>query len=282
MEQQLQLLAYEVDFGLIRRSRRGQDSAPAQQTPPRQISIITAVAEADRHFLRQLYSSIRGQDLGPGWAWTWEVQLDGGPRPTEPLFAREFTEPDPRVRMEWQPRAGLPYARNAALARAHGTADYIRAVDADDLLTPTALGDAIAILEADATLGWTTSSIFDLDVDQRLRLVPNEPPQGRLVAGDTMAGWLAHPAALAVEPSTVTVRTELLVEVGGWPALPALVDLGLLAALDATTDGYYLRRQGLMRRAHPGQMSRALEYPGQVEQARPVIEQRYNTMARLR
>lgn len=42
---------------------------------------------------------------------------------------------------------------------------------------------------------------------------------------------------------------------GGWMALPASEDTGLLLALDAVSRGWFTAQTGLLYRKHPGQMT---------------------------
>jgi glycosyltransferase involved in cell wall biosynthesis len=64
-------------------------------------------------------------------------------------------------------------ARNMGLARANG--QYIRALDADDLLTEGALARDISTLEENSDIGWVTSAALDMFPDSSVRGVPTDP-----------------------------------------------------------------------------------------------------------
>jgi hypothetical protein len=52
-----------------------------------------------------------------------------------------------------------------------------------------------------------------------------------------------------------TVPRELLLALGGWMALQAGEDTGLLIAADAMSNGYFLSEPGLYYRKWPGQVT---------------------------
>src|SRR5690606_35533615 len=58
---------------------------------------------------------------------------------------------DGRIRVVDQPNAGLPAARNAAIAAARG--DFFALLDADDLWLPRHLERSVAALDADPSVG---------------------------------------------------------------------------------------------------------------------------------
>lgn len=49
------------------------------------------------------------------------------------------------------------------------------------------------------------------------------------------------------------MRRDLLLALGGWMALPASEDTGLLLALNTVSTGYFIREYGLLYRKWPGQ-----------------------------
>jgi hypothetical protein len=51
------------------------------------------------------------------------------------------------------------------------------------------------------------------------------------------------------------VRSELLRALGGWMALPASEDTGLLLALNAVAQGWHLGQTGLLYRKWPSQLT---------------------------
>ncbi|WP_280186367.1 MULTISPECIES: glycosyltransferase [Nocardia] len=238
------------------------------------ISVVTAVGRVNPQHLAEAYRSLCAQTLPAGWIWEWAVQADGT-HPDElplPADARQ----DPRVRPGGQPHGGPAVARTTALARCCG--QLVRVLDADDQLPSTALADAITVLAADLSVGWTASAVLDLAPGGTLTGWDGDPAEGILPQGSTIAGWAADPAALRIHPATLTVRRNLLIALGGWMALPTSEDMGLLAGLDSLTSGYFLARPGLVRRSHPGQMTRAPGFDAQVTALRGLIAERSTAM----
>jgi len=63
---------------------------------------------------------------------------------------------------------------------------------------------------------------------------------------------------------------------GGWMALPASSDTGLLMAADAVSDGYFSAETGLLYRKWPGQMTNQVAHTEPSERAARmrIIEER--------
>ena len=51
------------------------------------------------------------------------------------------------------------------------------------------------------------------------------------------------------------MRRDLVMALGGWMALPASGDTGLLLAANAISTGYFITEVGLLYRKWPGQMT---------------------------
>jgi hypothetical protein len=67
--------------------------------------------------------------------------------------------------------------------------------------------------------------------------------------------WRANGFLAQVHPATLCVRRSLLLRLGGWMALPASEDTGLLLAANAVSLGYFLGEPGLHYRKWPGQIT---------------------------
>lgn len=241
------------------------------------ISVITPVGEhADPTHLDAAFSSLTAQILPPDVEWEWLLQLDcavGGPELPDAVCG------DRRVRVGRNRRAGPGVARTTALARAAG--ETVANLDADDRFAPHALADAHAVFAGDDTIGWTTSPVIDLLADGSTRRWDHDPPAGRLRSGSVTAGW-TDTYTLAVHPSTLVARRTLLIALGGWMALPVSEDLGLLVALDTVADGWFHARPGLIRRTHPGQMTRDPIHDNDKSAFRAFIAQRAAALDDLR
>ncbi|GAU67846.1 hypothetical protein SSP35_05_04130 [Streptomyces sp. NBRC 110611] len=213
---------------------------------PRRIIIVTAVHAPSAHFLTDAYTSLRRQQLPDGWEWHWLIQEDGTSDEVAP-----HVPDDPRVTFRQGRPGGPGVARTLALAHADG--EYVKVLDADDQLTPGTLARDLAALEADHTLAWATSRALDLLPDGTTTGFPGDPAPGPIERGTVLDFWKANDFRAQVHPATLFVRRDLLLALGGWMALPASEDTGLLLALNATSRGWFSAETGLLYRKWPGQ-----------------------------
>ena len=238
-------------------------------------SIITPVFAGGDAYLRETYESIASQRLPAGWSIQWIVQEDGKTgTPLERLPDRTW------ISTSMARRGGAARARTIALDRAEGV--LLRALDADDLLPDEhALARDIEVLVANHDLGWTVAPALDLHPDGRINPGPAGPPPGRLAAG-LLADGLRVGAKLAVG-TTTTMYTELLVALGGWPAIPAFEDIGPLLAAEAVAMGWMQTEPGLIYRKHPRQSTAEPEYHEESERVvrEAVVLRRADAIRRL-
>ncbi|MFJ7075678.1 glycosyltransferase family 2 protein [Streptomyces sp. NPDC098781] len=212
----------------------------------RRVIVVTAVHGPSAPFLPEAHKSLRAQELPPGWEWHWVIQEDGR---TEDV--RPYVPDDARVTFRQGRPGGPGVARTFALAHAEG--EYVKVLDADDQLTPGALARDLAALEADRSLGWATSRALDLLPDGTTAGFPGDPGEGPIEPGTVLEFWQAADFRAQVHPATLCVRRELLLALGGWMALPASEDTGLLLALDAVSRGWFTAEAGLLYRKWQGQ-----------------------------
>jgi hypothetical protein len=213
----------------------------------RRIIIITAVHPPSAQYLQDAYKSLCEQDLPEGWDWHWIIQEDGW----SDLVTPHVPE-DERISFQ-QGRAGGPgVARTMALARAV-EGEFVKVLDADDVLPAGALARDLAALTADTSIGWATSRVLDLLPDGSTRGFDGDPDPGPVERGSVMEYWKAHDFRAPVHPATLFVRRDLLLALGGWMALPASEDTGLLLALDTVSRGWFTSEVGLHYRKWPGQ-----------------------------
>ncbi|MEU3185935.1 glycosyltransferase [Streptomyces sp. NPDC006923] len=241
------------------------------------ITVVTAVHEPSAHFLPAAYSSLREQKLPDGWEWQWLIQEDG-----ESAGVSPHVPDDRRISFE-QGRSGrAAMARTMALARAEG--QYVKVLDADDKLTPGALARDLAALTDNPDVGWATSRVLDLLPDGSTLGFDQDPPQGVLERGTVLTHWKAHDFRAPVHPATLFVRRDLLLALGGWMALPASEDTGLLLALDAVSRGWFTAETGLLYRKWPGQVTgqAAHTHKGEREARMAVVEARAKALAALK
>ncbi|MDQ0991889.1 glycosyltransferase family A protein [Streptomyces sp. V3I7] len=214
----------------------------------RRITVVTAVHGPSAGFLPDAYKSLREQRLPRGWEWQWLIQEDGRSDDVRP-----YVPDEERVTFRQGRPGGPGVARTIALAHADGA--YVKVLDADDQLTPGALARDLAALEADPTLGWATSRALDLLPDGSTRGFPGDPAPGPIERGAVLDHWAANGYLAQVHPATLFVRRDLLLALGGWMALPASEDTGLLLALDAVSRGWFTAEAGLFYRKWEGQVT---------------------------
>ncbi|WP_234359535.1 glycosyltransferase [Plantactinospora sp. BC1] len=214
----------------------------------RLVSVVTPVHWPSVGYLADAYGSLAGQKMPDGWDWQWLVQEDG----QDGLLLDQLPD-DPRI-LAGSGRPGGPgVARTLALARAEG--ELVKVLDADDQLTPDALARDIATLTDNPHLGWVTSRVLDLHPDGSTHGWDKDPPDGPISRGAVLAFWKANDYRAPVHPATLCMRRDLLLALGGWMALPASEDTGLLIAANVVSDGYFIAEPGLYYRKWPGQMT---------------------------
>ncbi|MFF9900952.1 glycosyltransferase family 2 protein [Streptomyces longispororuber] len=243
----------------------------------RRVVVVTAVHAPSARYLPDAYASLCRQELPRGWQWHWVVQEDG-----QGDEVRRHVPRDRRVTF-LQGRAGGPgVARTMALAHADGA--YVKVLDADDQLTPGALARDLAALEGDPTLGWATSRVLDLLPDGSTAGFPGDPCHGPVERETLLHCWKANGYRAPVHPATLCVRRELLVAVGGWMALPASEDTGLLLALNMVARGWFSAETGLLYRKWEGQVTGQAAHTDTAERTArmAVVESRARALAGLR
>ncbi|MET7679101.1 glycosyltransferase [Streptomyces sp. NPDC005423] len=242
----------------------------------RRVVVVTAVHAPAARFLPEAYKSLRAQELPEGWEWHWVVQEDGRSDEVAP-----YLPDDSRVTFRQGRPGGPGVARTMALAHADG--DHVKILDADDQLAPGALARDLAVLEADPAIGWTVSRVLDLLPDGSTAGFPGDPLEGPVERGTVLDSWKANGFRAPVHPATLCVRRELLLALGGWMALPASEDTGLLLALNAVSRGWFSAEVGLFYRKWEGQMTGRPPHLDPVERAArmAVAESRARALANL-
>ncbi|MFI5678399.1 glycosyltransferase family 2 protein [Streptomyces cellulosae] len=243
----------------------------------RRVVVVTAVHAPSARFLREAHASLCGQELPDGWEWHWVIQEDGRTDAVAP-----YVPDDPRITFRQGRPGGPGVARTIALGHVDG--EYVKILDADDRLTPGALARDLAALEADRDLGWATSRALDHLPDGSTVGFPGDPEHGPIARGAVLAFWKANGFRAPVHPATLCVRRDLLVALGGWMALPASEDTGLLLALNSVSRGWFSRQVGLLYRKWDGQMTGQASHVDPEERAArmTVVEARARALASLR
>ncbi|MET9510054.1 glycosyltransferase [Streptomyces flavidovirens] len=240
------------------------------------VTVITAVHGPGAQYLPDAYESLLAQDLPDGWEWEWVIQQDGE---TEEVLP--YVPDDPRVKFG-QGRAGrAAMARTVGLSRAQG--DYVKVLDADDMLTPGSLARDLTALLGNPGVSWATSRVLDYLPDGSTLGFDQDPPEGVIDRGAVLDHWKAHDYRAQVHPATLFMRRDLLMALGGWMALPASEDTGLLLALNAVSRGWFTAETGLLYRKWPGQVTNQAAHvnQGEREARMAVIEARASVLANL-
>ncbi|WP_329023329.1 glycosyltransferase family 2 protein [Streptomyces sp. NBC_00690] len=224
------------------------------------ISVITAVHAPAAHYLGDAYKSLCEQQLPDGWEWQWVIQEDGETDAVTP-----HVPDDPRISFgQGRPgRAGV--TRTMALSRAEGR--YVKVLDADDMLTPGALQRDLAALSSEPGVAWTTSRVLDLLPDGSTFGFDHDPEEGPIERGEVLDHWKAHDFRAQVHPATLCADRDLVLALGGWMALPASEDTGLLLALNAVSRGWFTAETGLLYRKWPGQVTSHASHTQENERA---------------
>ncbi|MFE7526161.1 glycosyltransferase [Kitasatospora sp. NPDC057542] len=239
------------------------------------LTVITAVHGPSAPFLADAYKSLVDQQLPEGWSWQWVIQEDGETGAVAPHVPE-----DPRISFGQGRHGRAGVARTLALSRAEG--EFVKVLDADDMLTPGTLARDLAAL-GNPGICWSTSRVLDLLPDGSTVGFDQDPPEGPIERGAVLEHWKAHDFRAQVHPATLCVRRDLLLALGGWMALPASEDTGLLLALNAVSQGWFSAETGLLYRKWPGQStSQPAHGQGEERSARmAVIEARARALSAL-
>ncbi|MEV0534706.1 glycosyltransferase [Kitasatospora sp. NPDC050463] len=224
------------------------------------VTVITAVHGPSAEYLADAYKSLLEQDLPDGWDWQWVIQEDSETDDVAP-----HVPDDARISFGQGRHGRAGMARTMGLSRATG--QFVKVLDADDMLPPGTLARDLAVLTSRPDVAWTTSRVLDLLPDGTTVGFDQDPPAGPVERGEVLAHWKAHDFRAQVHPATLCVRRDLLLALGGWMALPASEDTGLLLALNAVSRGWFIEDTGLLYRKWPGQSTHQAAHSQEVERA---------------
>lgn len=241
------------------------------------LSVITPVYKPEPAYLLAAYESLRDQKLPTGWTWEWVVQEDGDAGDA----VRILPDDDERIRHGSNRHLGVALTRNLALARAAG--HLVKNLDSDDVLTPGVLARDIRVMEEYPEVQWTTSRVLDLLPDGTTVGFDSDPPEGPLRPGVVLEHWRSHKYRLPVHPTTICIRRDLAVALGGWMGVPGSDDTGLLVPASVISTGYFHAEVGLLYRKWPGQITASAEHTEHTEwtQRMRLIDQRATALRTL-
>jgi hypothetical protein len=132
-------------------------------------------------------------------------------------------------------------------------------------------------------IAWTTSRVLDLLPDRSTAGFDHDPPEGRLDGPDVVSHWRTHAYRASVHPATLCMRRQHLLALGGWMALPAGEDTGLLIALASIAPGWFISDVGLLYRKWSGQNTAGAAHhePGEWQARMRLIDARADALAAL-
>jgi glycosyltransferase involved in cell wall biosynthesis len=196
-------------------------------------------------WLRAAVQSVLGQTLQD---WELIVADDGSDEPTRAYLSALRADSASRVRVLFLTHGGNPpAARNIALREARG--EYVAFLDSDDLWLPRKLERQLASLAAHPHRQW--SYMRSLLVDGSAR--PLDGARG-LRYPARKEGWIAESllrGEAAVTQSSVMVRLEELVRIGGYPEdLPICGDYELYLRLALRSEVDFLDEPLVLVRRH--------------------------------
>lgn len=221
-------------------------------------SLITPIYRPVSEYLEEAAKSVLSQELPEGWELEWLVQEDGNTGVAETIIPA-----DDRVKFGAGRHGGVAITRNLALSRACGV--LVKNLDQDDILTPGVIARDIAAMASSPDVGWTTSRVLDLLPDGSTEHFPGDPAPGRLEPGWVREQWERRSFRLPVHPTTMCIRRDLAVQLGGWMAVPGSDDTGLLVAASMISVGYFEGEVGALYRKWSGQASASLAHSESVE-----------------
>ncbi|MEV7772835.1 glycosyltransferase family A protein [Kitasatospora sp. NPDC086791] len=224
------------------------------------VTVITAVHGPGAEYLADAYKSLLDQDLPAGWDWQWVIQQDGETDDVAP-----HVPDDARISFGQGRHGRAGMARTMGLSRATG--QFVKVLDADDQLPAGTLARDLDVLTSRPDVAWTTSRVLDLLPDGSTVGFDQDPPAGTIERGEVLSHWKAHDFRAQVHPATLCVRRDLLLALGGWMALPASEDTGLLMSLNAVSRGWFIEETGLLYRKWPGQSTHQAAHNQEVERA---------------
>ena len=166
-------------------------------------------------------------------------------------IAQTFAAQDDRIQVISAPHQGLSRSRSQALARATGT--YLGCVDADDVLSPTALAETVKILEEQPQIGWVYTDYQEMSAKGRVLGLGHRcripySPQGLLINFMTFHFRL--------------IRRSLYAQVTIAPGVAQVDDYDLCLRLSELSEPYHLAKPLYYYRQH----SRSLSHTQRLQQ----------------
>lgn len=225
------------------------------------VSVVTAVGPGEQPFLEAAAESVKELVQLAGernLKVEWVVGLDGG--------ANHVADGASRT-VRWCGPSGIAATRNAALAEVQG--EWVVPLDADDQLSAVGVLDVIAVAQREGW-GWIGANRLLMDGGQTSHWFDEE---GSFPIGELAEQWTSP---FPFHPNSVAVRSELILQIGGWPAVRVNEDLAMVLLLSESSGGGRTPAVLTRYRVWDGQQVSSLDYPQDKATAFAVIERIVN------
>lgn len=186
--------------------------------PNPEITIVTALHPDRAKHIDETAESI--QELRKHLEINWVLAWDG--EPAVALDGPDYQIQSPR-------NVGISACRNLTLP--YITTEFTTPLDGDDLIRPAGVIDALDRLRSNLNLGWISLNRTLVD-GTRTPHWRQEPCQWR--PGELAEDWTAP---FPFHPNSVVFRTDLLYQIGGWPAVATNEDLFLALQMSESALG---------------------------------------------
>ena len=215
--------------------------------------VVTALYKPNFQFLAEAAASLAAQELPPGWELVWQIRADGSETNPQTLPDDVLARAPLNTRYTVGKHQGVQGTRNLALAEVP-EATLVRNLDQDDLLPA---GAVLQDIEAHSSnsIGWCVSATCDYGPAMDPIPVPVPTSPGPKSSEAMLALWGGPEELPPAHPSTMCLRADLAVLLGGWMAMPDCGDTGLLLAAVASAPGFVHHQPGLLYRRHADQVS---------------------------
>jgi hypothetical protein len=264
------------------------------------LTILTSTYPPSNKYLKLTAESIAASDQLPdGWEMEWVIQEDLGSidysqenqEPVESSLLQAISGVQVKHKKN-STSLGIPQTRNLAIARSEG--ELIRNLDSDDLLPVNALADAVNSLIEYRSAVFVVGSVLDMKQDGSLSdfdpsLFPTVDWQGDfstlfepgLQKPGLLVSIFKEEGVFPVHCSCATFRREIVLAVGGYPAIPRNDDLALFAPLSEIAPWVNLEQTALIYRRWEGQTTNQDHWNNQDYLSESFIDQRCLAIKKL-
>ena len=223
------------------------------------LSIITPCHAPAYKYLPDAGNSIAQLREQAGYMIEWIIAPDGA-LPDD----ADFSDLADHKMLPAGKKMGSSAARNCALACSVG--DYIFPLDADDVLEPAGVIEAVSHLQNSHNLNWVAGNRLAYPSGKHTWHWQDQPR--RWQAGEYSQAW---ELPLPFHPNTIVFDRQAGLLAGSYPAVPVGEDWGFMLRLGRETTGLFLPLVMLHQRNHPEQTTMQPDYPDARRASQEVI-----------